>query len=82
MSTIRGPGRTALKAIYKYLGKGAKIGKNKSGDIILQSKDGLREIRFDFKNTYPHKDPHIHVIEYMIWKNKKKIVANERIFPK
>jgi len=54
---------------------------NEFGDTIIQSKDGLREIRFDFNHTAPHANPHTHLIEYKMVKNKKVEVVNKRIYP-
>ncbi len=67
--------------VSRWLGKDAKVVKTPTGDIIVQSADELREIRFDFNRTYPHKNPHTHVIEYKMVKNKKVEIMNRRIYP-
>ncbi len=66
--------------IMRYLGDDAFVKFNDFGDLIVSSKNGLREIRFDFNNFAPHHGPHLHVIEYVAKKNKKERVFNERIF--
>ena len=44
-----------------WLRANSKMIKNKSGDIIIISEDGMRRIRFDIYNPFPHKNPHGHV---------------------
>jgi RHS repeat-associated protein len=68
-------------AIIKWLGKDAKVIKNAAGDTIVQSADGLREVRFDFNHTAPHANPHTHVIEYEVVRGKKVEKVNKRIYP-
>jgi len=46
-----------------WLGDGAKLIKNKSGDTVIISKDGARRIRFDINNPSPHNSPHGHIEE-------------------
>ncbi len=70
----------AKKAIKGYLGKGSTGKLNSSGDLILQSSDKLKQVRFDFNNPSPHKNKHTHVIKYKKVKNKKVETDNERIF--
>ena len=71
-----------MKSMDDYLGEDIRVKTTKSGeDMILQSKDGMREIRFDYNDPSPHVDPHIHVIEYKQVKNTKTEVRNKRIFP-
>ncbi len=74
--------RQVARAAEEWLGKGSRAWRNKAGDVIVESEDGLRQIRFDFKNTSPHKNPHTHVIEFKQVKNKKMKVFEERIFPR
>jgi hypothetical protein len=80
-------GRVASKAdnaaglILKYLGDDATAMVNETGDLILQAKNGLREVRFDVNKTHPHKSPHVHVIEYKQVKNQKVEVYNKRVYP-
>jgi RHS repeat-associated protein len=71
-----------VSSIEKYLGPGSRGFKNKAGDLILQSKNGLREVRFDYRNFNPHDRPHIHVINYLNKARKDKLIINKRIFPK
>lgn len=56
--------------VTKWLGKDAKVITNEFGDTLVESADGLRQIRFDFNHPYPHKNPHTHLIEYKWVKNK------------
>ncbi len=70
----------AQKAIEGFVGKGATTFRNDAGDLIIQSLDELREVRFDINSFHPHDGPHIHVIEYGLKKGKKVIKTNERIF--
>ncbi len=65
----------------KHVGDDATGFLNEAGDLILQSKNGLREVRFDFNNPSPHKSPHVHVIEYKQVKNKKVETRNDRVYP-
>lgn len=51
------------------------------GIASADSNDGLRQIRFDVKYSYPHKEIHTHVIQYKKIKNKKEELSNIRIFP-
>ncbi|GAB4187770.1 MAG: hypothetical protein Tsb0015_06880 [Simkaniaceae bacterium] len=47
--------------ISGWLGEGARFIRNEAGDSVFLSKDGLRRVRFDFKNPSPHHNPHAHV---------------------
>ena len=67
--------------VLRWLGKDSKVINTPAGDTIVQSADGLREIRFDFNRTYPHKSPHMHLVEYQVVKNKKVEITNRRIYP-
>jgi tetratricopeptide (TPR) repeat protein len=51
--------------VSAYLGEGARLVRNKAGDPIFISKDGLRKVRFDFKRPHPHESPHLH-IEHLV----------------
>jgi hypothetical protein len=77
---IRGAGKL-LEKLADFLGVGSKARLNNAGDLLLQSQDELREVRFDFNNFSPHDAPHVHVIEYEWVKNKKIEIFNERVFP-
>jgi len=82
LGAVPGAGPDDLgKGITKWLGKEAKAIMNEAGDVVLQSRNGLKEIRFDFKNYYPHEAPHVHVIEYRRVKNNKVEIYNERVYP-
>ncbi|MFX0209519.1 MAG: hypothetical protein ACFFDT_26275 [Candidatus Hodarchaeota archaeon] len=48
------------KRISDWLGEGTQFIRNKAGDPIFLSKDGLRKVRFDFKRSYPHECSHLH----------------------
>jgi len=47
--------------ISEWLGEGTKLIRNKADDPIFLSKDGLKRVRFDFKNTDPHQNVHAHL---------------------
>jgi RHS repeat-associated protein len=68
-------------AIIIWIGKDGKPFYNENGDLILQSRNGLREVQFHFNKTFPHKQPHIHLIQYKFVKNQKEKVFDERLFP-
>ena len=51
------------KEVKNFLGPDYKSITNKSQDSIFISKDGLRKIRFDIKNSHGDR-PHIHMEEY------------------
>ncbi|HEX4840343.1 MAG TPA: hypothetical protein VFU89_07885 [Rhabdochlamydiaceae bacterium] len=48
------------KKVSEWLGEGTQCMRNKSGDPIFLSKDGLRKVRFDFNKPHPHQSPHLH----------------------
>lgn len=75
-------GSDAAQLILKHVGDDAVGFLNEAGDLILQSKNGLREVRFDFNNPAPHKSPHVHVIEYKTVKNNKAVTRNDRVYPR
>ena len=77
---IRGTGKL-LEKLGDFLGRGSKARLNDAGDLLLQSQDELREVRFDLNNFSPHDAPHVHVIGYERVKNNKVEIFNERIFP-
>jgi hypothetical protein len=66
--------------IVEWLGPNSKKIINENGDVIFQSGNGLKEIRFDINNFLPHDKPHIHLIEYINVKNKKIKTIDERFF--
>lgn len=48
------------RRISEWLGEGTQCIRNKAGDPVFLSKDGIRRVRFDFNN--PHGDvPHMHM---------------------
>ena len=49
------------KQISTWLGEGTQFIRNKAGDPIFLSKDGLRKVRFDFNRPAPHESPHLHL---------------------
>lgn len=66
----------AEKLINTYLGEGTLFIRNRAGDPVFLSKDGLRRVRFDFERPYPHISPHMHIDENIgrgIWKESKQI---------
>ena len=70
----------AMQSLEDFLGSNTRSFRNKSGDLIIESADGLRQVRFDFNNYIPHDKPHIHIIEWEYEKNGKKILSDKRIF--
>jgi hypothetical protein len=63
-----------------WLGEGTQFIRNKAGDPVFLSKDGLRRVRFDFKN--PHGDRmHLH-IEHKVVGKWKDASSQHRIYPK
>lgn len=69
------------KQAKNWLGKDYKVITNKAGDQIFMSKDGLRKIRFDIKNTHGDK-PHIHLEEFVNGKWQDAVLGTHRIYPK
>jgi hypothetical protein len=67
-----------VNGIKSWLGPEAKLVINKSGDIVLLSKDGKRRERFDINNPSPHQSPHGHVEELVNGKWKK----SGQLYPK
>ncbi|HCJ83138.1 MAG TPA: hypothetical protein DHV52_02235 [Parachlamydiales bacterium] len=65
--------------ISYWLGENTKLIYNKSGDIVLLSKDGQRKLRFDFIKPAPHKNPHLH-FEQLIngeWEEISRVYPND-----
>ncbi len=50
--------------ISEWLGKEAKMIKNKTGDTVFLSKNGTKKVRFDFNHPAPHSNPHGHIEEF------------------
>jgi len=81
-------GRTAgrnvedlLSRVVDFVGDDARAFLNEAGDLVVQSADELKEVRFDMRRPHPHQSPHVHVIEYERVKNKKVEVRNDRRYP-
>ncbi|MBS0653377.1 MAG: RHS repeat-associated core domain-containing protein, partial [Verrucomicrobia bacterium] len=70
-----------IEKLETFLGKDFKLFKNVHGDLLIESKNGLRQFRMDLNHPKPHKNPHTHLIEYEMRKNKKFEIMNERIYP-
>ena len=58
------------REMREWLGEGARVITNRSGDKIFISQDGLRRIRFDLINPFPHTNPHAHVEQLIngVWR--------------
>jgi len=67
--------------VTKFVGNDARAFRNRYGDLVLESKDGMRQMRMDVNHPYPHKNPHTHVIEFESIKNRKVVSTNHRIYP-
>ncbi len=67
----------AVMQAKKWLGKGYKPITNKAGDHIFMSKDKLRKIRFDIKNSQGDK-PHIHLETFRNGKWRDAIKGSHR----
>jgi hypothetical protein len=53
------------------VGQGAKGTLNDAGDLVIESANGLKKVRFDINHTAPHKNPHGHVELFKKVKNNK-----------
>ncbi|WP_316355862.1 hypothetical protein [Candidatus Neptunichlamydia sp. REUL1] len=71
-----------IDQIESFVGRESRAFYNEAGDILIESKYGLRQFRIDLLRTYPHDNPHSHIIEYEGFKNKKIEAENIRVFPK
>ncbi len=65
------------KQISNWLGEGTQFIRNKAGDPVFLSKDGLRKVRFDFNRPAPHESPHLH-LEHLVDGEWKEI---SRVYP-
>ncbi len=71
----------AANEARSWLGNDYEVIKNKAGDDIFISKDGLRKIRFEIKN--PGGDaPHIHLEIFKRGKWRDAIPGTHRLYPK
>jgi hypothetical protein len=69
-----------VKKAKEFVGGDARAMHNEAGDLIIESKDGLRQIRFDLKNPSPHAEPHVHIVRFQRVRNGKEIDKNVRVF--
>ena len=75
--------RDILRNIKEFVGKDARGFHNKSGDLIIESKDGLKQFRIDLNNPFPHiNQPHCHFIKFKQIRGNKYKEYDVRIFPK
>ena len=74
--------QSLVKQIQNYLGKEARAFRNEAGDLVIESHDGLIQYRVDLARTYPHLNPHMHIMRFRYEKNKKLKILNLRIYPK
>jgi len=58
------PVATLTREMNNWLGSGARVITNRSGDKIFISRDGLRKARFDINNPSPHNSPHAHFEQF------------------
>jgi RHS repeat-associated protein len=65
-----GAAKEGADLIGRYLGPGARASRNKAGDLVVESADGAKKVRFDIKRPAPHSNPHAHVEEFTTVKNK------------
>jgi hypothetical protein len=82
-NAAKGTGKVwdAAKLAKEWLGEDAKVVTNKAGDKVITSKDGLRKIRFDIKNSQGDA-PHMHLEEFKNGKWRDVISGKHRIYPK
>lgn len=73
--------RNLIEKLEAFFGKEPRTFKNSHGDLLIESKDGLKQFRMDLNHPAPHKNPHTHLIEFEMRKNKKSEIMNERIYP-
>ncbi|MBI4656491.1 MAG: fibronectin type III domain-containing protein [Elusimicrobia bacterium] len=71
-----------IDIMMRWLGPGAKVFKNKAGDLVMISKDNLRKIHFDLKHPYPHKNPHFQIEEIINGRLEKTRVWPKGVEPK
>lgn len=76
-STVEKVGKLAKS----WLGEDATNITNKAGDEIFVSKDGLRKMRFDIKNSQGDL-PHVHLEKFVNGKWRDAIKGIHRIYPK
>jgi len=78
---VTGAVEDAAQASKRFLGDGYRTITNKAGDEIFMSKDGLRKMRFDFKNTQGDL-PHVHLEVFRNGRWRDAIPGTHRIYPK
>jgi len=81
MGELGGPIDSRVTLIDEYLGPGARAFRSSADDLVIESADGLRQVRFDLNSFSPHQSPHMHVVVWEWLKNKKREILNRRIFP-
>ena len=69
------------RGIRDWLGNGTRVIKNKSGDTVFVSQDGLRKVRFDINNPAPHNSPHVHFERFVNGKWKPVNPNMSQIYP-
>ncbi|MCL1999440.1 MAG: hypothetical protein FWG65_11815 [Turicibacter sp.] len=66
-----------LTHMEDWLGAEARLIRNKYGDKIILSKDGLRRVRFDINRPKPHNNQHMHV-EHLVGSKWKAVDPNKK----
>jgi len=70
---IKGSSRNvqeAYSSVKAWLGEDCRMITKDAGDIILMSKDGLRKLRFDIKNSHGYPSHvHLEILKNGKWKN-------------
>ncbi len=85
---VRMPTRTAAGSVddvatqaRNWLGKDYRVITNRAGDNIFMSKDGLRKMRFDIRNSGGDA-PHVHLEQFSNGRWRDAIPGTHRIYPK
>jgi len=75
----------AMTSIENWLGNNiAQPIRNKAGDFVLRNVENTKKFRFDFYNTDPHLNPHLHlewINELGEWMNSGPIYPTD-VLPK
>jgi len=69
------------REIRNWLGDGTQVIRNRSGDTIFLSQDGLRKVRFDINNPSPHNSPHVHFEQMRNGRWRPVNPSHAQIFP-
>ncbi|MGB7127920.1 MAG: hypothetical protein WBD50_02380, partial [Candidatus Rhabdochlamydia sp.] len=67
--------RNLIEKLEAFFGKESRAFKNSYGDLVIESKDGLKQFRMDLNHPTPH------IIEFKMKGNKKVQKINKRIYP-